>query len=51
MTYAPVAVALFEKPEAMATAVIVVFVLTLMGVEYCSVEPPTVVFGVVPSRV
>jgi hypothetical protein len=51
MTYTAELVALLEKPGAVAIAVIVVLEPTLMGVEYWNVEPPTVVFGVVPFSV
>ena len=40
-----------EKPVAVAMALIVSVAATEIGAEYCSVEPPTLVAGVVPSRV
>jgi len=47
----PAETLLAKKPEAVAIALIVVVALTLRGPVYWNVEPPTLVFGVVPSSV
>jgi hypothetical protein len=42
---------LAKKPLAVATAFTVVDELIVIGEEYSRVEPPALVFGVVPSNV
>jgi hypothetical protein len=51
MVYVALATALLENPVAVAMALIVSVAVTLIGVEYCCVDPPTPVAGVEPSKV
>ena len=51
IVYVALATALLENPVAVAMALIVSVAVTLIGAEYCCVDPPTLVAGVEPSKV